>query len=991
MNTKMQAFAAGVLEAVLLLAVGLVPVFVNYYSFRVFEPDKAALLWSLALLGALAGLVVLVEARGRGLAGALRDPLVIGALLVGAATALATATTTLRPRIGSFLGSDERAMGLLTVLAGLLLFAAAGYLAREPERRARLVAALILGTVPAALVAILQGLGLPLVQGIVEKKTRVFGTLSNPIFLGAYLMMVMPLTLARLVAPASSPGRRLALGLVLALQVLACLLTASRGPQAGFVAALVVLGIVWGLASARRWLAWSAVGLAAAAALFLVLFNLPNTPLAPLKEVPVLGRFGRIADTSAGSEAARMGMWRGVDTLVASEPARLVTGYGPEALKYALIQHGQVGLGGRGQADRLVDRAHNVLLDALTMTGVPGALAWLLVLGAWLFVATRAAGLAASTIHRRLLAGLLVAGPLVGAVAWLVPGWSPFAGATTLLGLVGGLGLYLLLALLHRGDSAEPLPFDPLPGALVAIGAAVVVEAAFGIQTVATQAVFWSLAGLLSALGARGAAAATAEHAAATASRAAPGTVTLNWTPGAGALGVLAGSLAAALTYGYFIRGLPQSSDVSALAITVILLTLAAGAALAADLDEPVSGYLLTAAPVGLAYAGLNWLGFRLTGDAAQVFTLTLWWFLALVVLAGWWLRPATPAKAPVVQPLAAGAYVVLAIVASTTVFLLAIRPVQASIYFQSGMANFGQALTAQDNAAGEAARVLFDRAVALSPDNDVYYAQWSEMYTRLAAQLNGEQSLAAFQQAQNLIARAEQLDPNMPYHTFNRGHLQLMAVESMPPEQRATVAGNAAVALEAAFNAVQAADPQIANELALAKLLAGDADGALNLLDLSLKLDPARPDTYALMGRSLDVAGRLDEAKMALETAMQRGQAGPDVLIALGELSRKQNNLQDAAQYYQQAVDTRQVRDWQVFFNLGLLYRDLGEFERALQFLQVALQAAPSDQQAAVQDAIDEAVSRRAGNVPAPAPLPGNPAPGQPGSPFGNPTPAGP
>jgi tetratricopeptide (TPR) repeat protein/O-antigen ligase len=991
MNTKLQALAVGALEAVLLLGVGLVPVFVNYYSFRVFEPDKAALLWSLALLGALAGLVVVVEARGRGLAGALRDPLVVGALLLGVATTLATLTTTLRPRIGSLLGSDERAMGLLTLLACLLLFAAATYLAREPERRGRLVATLILASVPAALVAILQGLGMPLVQGIVESNTRVFGTLSNPIFLGGFLMMVAPLTLARLVTPGGTLGRRLGLGLILAAQVVALVLSVSRGPQLGFVAALVVLGVAWGVASGRRALAWSAVGLAVAGVLFLALFNLPGTPLAALKNIPVVGRFGRITDTAAGSEAARMSMWRGVDVVLASDPARLVTGYGPESLKYVLIRNGQVGLGGRGQADRLVDRAHNVLLDALSMTGILGALALLLVFGAWLFGAARAAGLVPDATARRLLAGLLIAGPLVGAAAWLVPGSSPFAGATTLLGLAVGLGIYLLVALVRRGADSETLAFDPLPGALLAIGVAVVVEAAFGIQTVVTQTVFWALAGLVVALTARGSTAAAAERALAAANRATPGTVTLSWTPGAGALGVVAGALASALTYSYFIRGVNQSSDILALAFTVILLTLAAGAALAADQDEPVSGFLLTAVPVWLVYFGLHWLAFQMTGDAAQVFAVTLWWFLALAILAGWWLRAKVPAKAAAVQPLAAGVYLVLAIAASTAVFVVAIRPIQASIYFQSAMANFGQALAAQDNAAGDAARILFDRAVTLRPDNDVYYAQWSEMYTRLATQLTGQPALTAFQQAENLIAHAEQLDPDMPYHTFNRGHLQLLAVESLPPEQRAAVATNAVVALEQAFNAVKASDPQIANELALAKLLAGDTKGALNLLDLSLKLDPDKVETYALEGRALEAADRLDEAKAALETAMQRGKSGPDVLIALGELSRKQNNLQQAADYYQQAVDTRQVRDWQVFFNLGLLYRDIGQFEKALQFLQVALSGAPQDQQAAVQQALDEAVSRRAGNEPAPGPLPGNPAPGQPGSPFGGPTPSGP
>ncbi len=1023
MNTKLQAYAAGVLEAVSLMAVALVPAFVNYYSLRVFEPDKGSLLLALAMLGALAAVVVLVEAKGAGLRAALRQPLVVSALLLGAATLLATLTTTLQPWLVSVTGSDQRAMGLVNLLSCLLLFGAVAWLARDPDRRGRLVAALILGSVPVVLVALVQATGIQLVEGILLNRTRVFGTLSNPIFLGAYLMLVVPLTLVRLAAPHAGWVRRAGLGLLLLAQLTAWFFTASRGPQLGLMAGLVVMAVAWGTLSGRRWLAWGTLGVAVAGVLFVAAFNLPGGPLGPLREVPVIGRFGSIAETAVGSQATRMNIWRGVDAVLASNPGRLVTGYGPESLKYALVSHGQTALGGRGEAEMLVDRAHNVLLDALTMTGILGALALLAVYGSWLVSAATGAGLAAGRPARRLMAGLLIVGTAVGAVAWLVPAWAPLAGATTLLGLFLGLVAYLVVALVRRpaaeaeaataveagaagraaagpGGSGRPGPdvaapaFDPLAVALLAVGAAVVVEAAFGIQTVVTQAIFWALAGLVVAVAERpllpvvgvGQGAAQADDAS--------GTITISWSPTGGALGLVAGALASALTFGFFLRGVPTASDVQALVLAVTVLTILAGALLAADLGESVSGYLLTAVGVWLVYLLVRWLAFQVTGDAALVFAVTLWWFLALALLAGWWLRAPTPATLPAVRSIMAGVYLLLAVVMSTAVFLFAIRPRQGDIYFQSAMANFGQALSAQDDAAAETARVLFDRAVAVNPGNDVYYSKWSEMYTRLATTLQGPESLTAFQQAQSLIARAEQLDPNMPYHKLNRGHLQLLALDRLPPEQRATVAANAAVALQQAFDGTGGSDPQIANELALAKLLSGDIDQALLLLDLSAKLAPQKAETLALRGRALEAAGRLDEAQQALEQAAGMGLAGPEVLVSLGEIARQNGDLRAAAQYYQQAVEQGQVTDWQVIFNLGLLYRDLGEFEQALQWLQVAQRLAPMDQQEVIQGTLDAMIADRAGIDPSSlpgGPLPGNPAPGQPGSPFGGGVPATP
>ena len=64
MSTKLSRFCDGIMEAAWLAAVILVPIFFNIYSSRIFEPDKIALLRSLALVILLAWLVKLIEQGG---------------------------------------------------------------------------------------------------------------------------------------------------------------------------------------------------------------------------------------------------------------------------------------------------------------------------------------------------------------------------------------------------------------------------------------------------------------------------------------------------------------------------------------------------------------------------------------------------------------------------------------------------------------------------------------------------------------------------------------------------------------------------------------------------------------------------------------------------------------------------------------------------------------------------------------------------------------
>jgi len=128
--------------------------------------------------------------------------------------------------------------------------------------------AVLIGSGLVAIYGILQHFGLDFVHWEQSPKERIFSTFGNPNFLGTYLIMVIPLALSRLIAIGSSqnsieetsykvPFLRWMLVLLCGMLFTCLLWTLSRGPWVGFLASLLVFGILVGkesLRENRKWL-----------------------------------------------------------------------------------------------------------------------------------------------------------------------------------------------------------------------------------------------------------------------------------------------------------------------------------------------------------------------------------------------------------------------------------------------------------------------------------------------------------------------------------------------------------------------------------------------------------------------------------------------------------------------------------------------------------------------------------------------------------------
>lgn len=208
MQTKLGLFCERIIEAGWLVAVVVVPLFFNVYSSRVFEPDKLSLLRSIALVMIAAWLVRLVDSRlaekrtssehpQGGVLDFLRLPLVVPTLIMVGVYIL-TSVTSVVPRI-SFWGSYQRLQGTYTFLSYVVIFMLMLTSLHSRQQLERLLTVIIVTSFPIALYGIIQHFQLDPLPWGGDVTARVASNLGNAIFLAAYLIMIVPITIGRFI------------------------------------------------------------------------------------------------------------------------------------------------------------------------------------------------------------------------------------------------------------------------------------------------------------------------------------------------------------------------------------------------------------------------------------------------------------------------------------------------------------------------------------------------------------------------------------------------------------------------------------------------------------------------------------------------------------------------------------------------------------------------------------------------------------------------
>ena len=211
MQTRLGVFCDRIMEAGWLMAAILAPLYFNVYSNRVFEPDKLALVRSIAVLMSLAWLIKMIEqalAGGRGKdvpgeqpAASLlqrinrRNILALPTLALVAAYIISSLGS-VAPMI-TLWGSYQRLQGTYSTFSYIVIFFLAASVIHRREQIDRLVTVIILTSLPIAIYGVIEHLKLEFLPWGGDVTLRVTSTMGNPIFIAAYLIMTVPLAMSR--------------------------------------------------------------------------------------------------------------------------------------------------------------------------------------------------------------------------------------------------------------------------------------------------------------------------------------------------------------------------------------------------------------------------------------------------------------------------------------------------------------------------------------------------------------------------------------------------------------------------------------------------------------------------------------------------------------------------------------------------------------------------------------------------------------------------
>lgn len=542
MPTKLSRYSEGLIEAAWLAAVIVVPVFFNVYSSRIFEPDKITLLRTLVLVILAAWIIKIIE-QGRIrwerlqpeeslFKTIIRTPLMIPVIATAILYIISTIFS-ISPAT-SFWGSYQRLQGTYTTFSYLIVFAAIIGNLRRRVQVERLITTVIVASLPVSLYGVLQHYNIDPIPWGGNVALRIAANMGNSIFVAAYLIMVFPLTLMRILRAfsailnpeedndgtmASNFARATGYVFIAALQLIALYFSGSRGPWLGWGASLIFMGLGLSLIWRKRWLTMAGVGVVLAAAAFLVVLNIPNGPLESLRQVQGIGRLGQLLDAESRTGRVRTLIWQGASELVAPHSPlefpdgttdkfnflRPLIGYGPESMYVAYNRFYQPELTQVEKRNASPDRSHNETWDSLVITGALGLIVYLFLFGSVVYYGLKWLGLVTSKKQRNLFLALYIGGGVISAPAFVLLKGIAYFGVGLPFGMILGIIVYLLLFTVFGEYQAPETSYEKLRAltllGLLSVIVAHYVEINFGIAIAATRTYFWTFTGLLFVVG----------------------------------------------------------------------------------------------------------------------------------------------------------------------------------------------------------------------------------------------------------------------------------------------------------------------------------------------------------------------------------------------------------------------------------------------------------------------------------------------------------
>ncbi len=942
-----------VIEASWMALVVVVPLFFNVYSHRSFEPDKIALMRPLALVMALAWAIKVLETRSWKLKAnpqypisniqylVSRPPLILLTLLL-AIVYILTTITSIAPRL-SLWGSYHRMQGAYTILSYIVIFFVILHTLRNQKQLHRLITVVLLTSLPLCLYGIMQHYGLdPIAWTNVGARVtvRAISTMGNPIFVAAYLIMIVPLTVGRLIQLFSviRRGKR-AVSLyvlsgcyvfLLAMQLLCILFTQSRGPLLGLMGSVFFFFLLLAAARGNKRLALATLGVAVILGLFLITLNLPNSPLETIRRMPYLGRLSGMLDLESRTARQRMLVWEGTVNLITADPKRALIGYGPETMIVALNPYVPLELVSL-KPDEAFDRSHNETLDVLATTGFVGLAAYILLFSSLFYYSLKYLGLIESSRHRRLFISLCLTGGLAGGMLpRLLEGKWRFAGVGIPAGMLLALAIYLMTTFkvhspksrvqspkfkvqspILRLRSGQASSFQLLLIALLSAIIAHLIEIQFGIAIAATRTYFWVYAALTVVVGFY------LQGETSTDKR--PRRQRRDSTQGVslGSYSLLVGLILATMGFALIGSQVNSSGQLFALlgffvAVWLLCSTMAiieAGDGIASLSDAIKRAPFLVSLGWFVAFLIVQ---FVMQGNGAVLLILYYLYLSLTIVVITVVLLKAIPIPIRFQPGINWWPYPLLILCAGVLIIIANLNPIVADIHYKQGLAY-------ANNGQWDESITLFQKALKLAPDQDFYYLFLAGANVEKAkAASDTAQRSAWLEEAQRTLERGREISPFNPDHVSKLGLLYRAWGEMLTDQQEKTAKFNQALEYYRQAEALRPHDPSIFNEWGLVYFAKGEYDQAIDKYQRSLSLSSGSIQTYLLLGDAYQASGDFVQAVEAYERVIE---IAPD--------------------------------DFTVHRSLALLYELMGRIEEAITEAEIARSLASGNEAIALEEFI--------------------------------------
>lgn len=361
------------------LLFSLIPLLLTPWNYELFEFNKMIGVYAITVIITSAWIAKMIHQKEIRIA---RTPLDIPIALF-VLSQLVSSIFSMDPHVSWFGYYSRFNGGMWSIFCYTLLYYA--YLSNKTDEKNLVRAALTTASF-VALYGVLERLGVDKNIWVQDVQNRVFSTLGQPNWLAAYLVALIPLSIALAI-------KNKFYWIISILLFITLLFTKSRSGLVGFAIADMIF---WGLTIAKSRIVKPALLVHAIFAIiiffigtgtptidkYITLHGLKNFSIKEIVKEPT-GPVLEVGGTESGE--IRKYVWQGAFNAWKSTPKTMLIGTGTETFAFAFYQFRPVGHNLTSEWDFLYNKAHNEYLNYLATTGIFGLGSYLLFAGLFIF------------------------------------------------------------------------------------------------------------------------------------------------------------------------------------------------------------------------------------------------------------------------------------------------------------------------------------------------------------------------------------------------------------------------------------------------------------------------------------------------------------------------------------------------------------------------------------------------------------------------------